>query len=184
MTYTLWSHGELLGESALDYVRVFPRLRTGDLHVTPKGLVAIERVTQTRADSYYAARLVNRQRSRGAVDPTDEGTLLADLAAENDQYDALALELRAPNGSVIATESIYVTDTDYLIAVGSQRDEEDELPSDAAVEEGLDSDDLSAIEDLLVEFEEDHPPWVQQTTERDPVRFQISVTLRDQWAIP
>jgi hypothetical protein len=25
MTYTLWSHGELLGESALDYVRCIAR---------------------------------------------------------------------------------------------------------------------------------------------------------------
>ena len=45
MTYTLWSHGELLGESALDYVRVFPDLRTGDLYVTTKGRMLIERLT-------------------------------------------------------------------------------------------------------------------------------------------
>lgn len=117
MTYTLWSHGALLGESELDYVRVFPRLRTGDLQLTPKGLLAIERLTQTHADCYYGARRLNRETLRDTADPSDERTLRADLAAEHDQYEALALELRAPNGSVIATESIHITDTDYLLAI-------------------------------------------------------------------
>jgi hypothetical protein len=56
MTYTLWSHGELLGESALDYVRVFPEVRMGDLEPTTRGLTLIGRLTQTREDSYRSAR--------------------------------------------------------------------------------------------------------------------------------
>ena len=183
MIYTLWSRGELLGESELDYVRVFPHLRTGDLQVTPKGLIAIERLTQTHADSYYAARRVNHERSPGTVDPSDEKTVFADLAAEHDQYEALALELRAPNGSVIATDSIFVTDTDYLLAIGSEPDEEDASPPVVEVEGVLDPDDLAALEHELLEFEEDHPPWAQSAPAREPARFQISVTLKDQWAV-
>ena len=184
MTYTLWSHGELLGESELDYVRVFPLLRMGDLQVTPKGLIAIERLTQTHADSYYGARRVNNERSRGTVDPSDEKTLFADLAAEQDQHEALILELHAPNGSVIATESIYVTDTDYLRAMDSEPDKEDASPPVVALEGVLDPDDLAALEQELEELEEDHPPWAQPAPAREPVRFQISVTLKDEWAIP
>ena len=184
MTYTLWSHGELLGESELDYVRVFSHLRTGDLQVTPKGLIAIERLTQTRADSYYATRRLNRERSHGTIDPSDEKTLLADLAAEHDQHEALAFELHAPNGSVIPTESIFVTDTEYLLAIGREADEEDTSPPIDGLEGVLDADDLDALVDQLEEFEEDHPPWAQSATEREPARFQISVTLKDEWSIP
>jgi len=184
MTYTLWSHGELLGESELDYVRVFPHLRTGDLQLTPKGLIAIERLTQTHADSYYGAQRLNREKLRDTVDPSDEKTLLADLAAEYDQYEALALELRAPNGSVIATETIHITDTDYLQAIAKERGEEDELPTDGASEDDLDSDDLAAMAEQVEEFEEDHPLWIQPAPEREPARFQISVTLKDEWAVP
>ena len=184
MTYTLWSHGELLGESELDYVRVFPHLRTGDLQVTPRGLIAIERLTQTRADCYYTARRLKNGKSRGTNDTSDEKTFFADLAAEHDQHEALALELHAPDGSVIATESITVTDTDYLRAIGSEPDEEDASPPVVAWEGVLDSDDLAALEHQLEEFEEDHPPWAQPATERESVRFQVSVTLKDEWAIP
>jgi hypothetical protein len=184
MTYTLWSHGELLGESELDYVRVFSHLRTGDLHVTQKGMVAFERLSQTHADSFYGMRRLNGERERGTVDSSDEKTLLADLAAEQDQYDALALEIRAPNGSVIATESIHVTDTDYLLAIAREQDEEDELSGDVAPEDVLEAEDLAALDQQLEELEEDDPPWAQPAPQREPARFQISVTLKDEWAIP
>ena len=179
MTYTLWSHGELLGESELAYVRVFPRLRMGDLKTTPKGLIVIERLTQTHADSYYAARRLSSKKLQDTVDSSDENALLADLAAERDQYEALALELRAPNGSVIATERISISDTDYLQAIGCEPDEEEEFPDGA-------SDDVfdpAVLEQQLEEFEED-PPWLQPAPEREPARFQISVTLQDEWSIP
>lgn len=184
MTYTLWSHGELLGESELDYVRVFSHLRTGDLHVTQKGMVAFERLSQTHADSFYGMRRLNGERDRGPVDPSDEKTLLADMAAEQDQYDALALELRAPNGSVIATEHIHVTDTDYLLAIAREQDEEDELSADGGPDDALVAEDLAALEEQLEELEEDYPPWAQPGPQREPARFQISVTLKDEWAIP
>ena len=96
----------------------------------------------------------------------------------------LALELRAPNGSAISTEAIHVTDTDYLQAIASECGEEDELSTDTAAEDVLDSGDLSAKQQLLEEFEEDDAPWAQPAPAREPVRFQISVTLKDEWAIP
>lgn len=181
--YTLWSHGQLLGESALDYVRVIPKLRTGDLDVTEKGLVLIERLSQTREDGYRSARRAVEEDAEASFDES-ERTLFADLAALNDQYEALELELRGPNGTVIPTESIYIADTEYLQRIGMERDEEDEAPAEGSTEVGLDPDILAALEDQLAEFEREHRPWLPEEPDRPPVRFQISVTLTDEWAIP
>src|SRR5688572_22512388 len=112
--YTLWSHGQLLGESALDYARVFPKLRTGDLELTPRGLTLIGRLTQTREDSYRSARRVTNP-GAGASEDSQE-TFCADAAAFNDQYTALALELHASDGTVIPTEDIHITDTEALLS--------------------------------------------------------------------
>jgi hypothetical protein len=174
----------LLGESTLDYVRVIPYLRTGDLELTEIGLTIIQRLTQTREDCYRSARRLCKGKTKGELEESDMKTLLADLDAQRDQHDALAFELRATDGSVIPTESIHVTDTEYLLAIARERDEEDESSPDVRPEDVLDSDDLAALEEQLAEFEEDHPPWLPDAPEREPARFQIAVMLKDEWAIP
>lgn len=180
MPYTFWSHGELLGESALDYVRVDPKLRTGDLHVTAKGLTIFDRISQTHADGYYAMKRLNAQE---ICDEDEEKTLRADFAAEDDQYEALALELRAPNGEVIPTEDIYMQDTEYLLAIGAEAEEENRV-EDPALGESLEAEALQLVEELRAQIDEDHPPWAPQLPEREPVRFQIYVSLKDEWSIP
>jgi hypothetical protein len=182
MTYTLWSHGEQLGESALDYVRVINNLRTGDLQLTQKGLTVIGRVTQTREDSYRSARRVNMERS-GSGDGSSEPTLRADLTALNDQYEALALELRAPNGKVILTDGIHVTDTEFLLAIDRERDGEEDTSTQDAIDDGLDPDLLADLEDQLAELVAEEP-WLPEAPARPPARFQLSVTLVDEWSIP
>lgn len=183
MTYTLWSQNELLGESTLAYVRVFPNLRTGDLNPTDKGLKVIERLTQSRADIYENARRF-RKGMADAPDELDQKTLLADLAAQADLHDRTALELRAADGSVIPTESIHITDTEYLLALGRECEEEDEALGDGASENAMDREVEAALEELLAKFDEEHPPWARDEPEREPARFQISVTLLNDWAIP
>ena len=183
MTYSLWSHGELLGESALDYVRVTNTLRTGDLQLTQKGLTVIGRLTQTRDDSYRSARRVNMERSDSGVE-SSEPTLRADLSALQDQYDAIALELRAPNGQVIRTDDIHVTDTEFLLAIDRERDEEEESSSEDTINGGLDPDFLADPEDQLAEHASEHPSWRPEAPERPFARFQLSVTLIDEWSIP
>jgi hypothetical protein len=179
MTYSLWSHGELLGESALDYVRVVSNLRMGDLHPTQKGLTVIGRLTQTRDDSYRGARRVIAERSDSG-DESSEPTLRADLSALHDQYDALALELRAPNGEVIPTDDIHVTDTEWLLAIDRERygDTEDAMDVDQ------DTDFLADAVDQVAEWVVEHPSWLPEPPERPFARFQISVTLVDEWSIP
>lgn len=183
MTYTLWSHGEQLGESALDYVRVINTLRTGDLELTQKGLTVIGRLTQTREDSYRSARRVNMERS-GSHDESSEQTLRADLTALNDQYEALALELRAPNGEVIPTDDIHVTDTEFLLAIDRERDEAQESSTEDAINGGQDPDFLADFVDELAELAVEHPSWLPEAPERPPARFQLSVTLTNEWSIP
>lgn len=185
MTYTLWSHGELIGESELDCVRVYTHLRAGDLQVTPKGLLVLDRVSQTHADAYGTARRLSREKSRGQVLASADNALFADLAAERDQYEALALELRAPNGTVVPTEDIYVRDTWYLLAIGFEADEEDELAvMNDTPEHVRDSDDATGMDVLLEELENDLLPWEQTAPAREPPRFQLFVKLVDEWAIP
>jgi len=183
MTYSLWSNGELLGESALDYVRVINNLRTGDLHLTQKGLTVMGRLTQTRDDSYRGARRVNRERSDSG-DESSEPTLRADLSALHDQYDALALELRAPNGEVIPTDDIRVTDTEWLLTIDRERDEEDEPSTEDAMDSGQAPEVLADMVDQLAEWVVEHPPWLPEPPARPPARFQLSVTLIDEWSIP
>jgi hypothetical protein len=179
MTYSLWSHGELLGESALDYVRVISNLRTGDLHLTQKGLTVIGRVTQTRDDSYRSVRRVNMERSDSGEE-SSEPTLRADLSALQDQYDALALELRAPNGDVIPTDDIHVTDTELLLAIDRELNEEEESSTEDAIDGDQDHDFLDQLAEWVVE----HPSWLPEPPARPPARFQLSVTLIDEWSIP
>jgi hypothetical protein len=183
MAYTLWSHGELLGESALDYVRVDPNLRTGDLQMTERGLIVIDRLTQVREDCYRSARRVNSAPA-GTVEEVELKTLYADLAAQHDQYEALALELHAPNGSLIPTDDINVTDTHYLLKIDREREDEDKNLPEGALDTDLDPDVLAALEEQMQELAEDNPPWVSREPEREPARYQISVVLKDEWSIP
>ena len=179
--YTLWSHGELVGESALDYARAIDNLRSGDLHLTAKGLTLMERLSQTHADAYYTARRLRNE----AINESDMQSLEADLAAERDQYESLALELHASDGAVIPTEDIWVADTEYLLAIDAERENrEEEALEEPGLDDVLDPDELRAFKEELAELQEDFPPWASHGPEREPVRFQIHVRLKSEWSIP
>ena len=180
MTFTLWSRGELLGESTLDYVRVIPHLRTGDLYPTDKGLIVFERLSQFRADAYYAARRINK---KATFDESDLKTVQADLAAQNNHYEALAMELHTSEGVVIPTDDIWVTDTEYLLSIAREADEEDETPLSAEAAAHVE-EAVKEIQEHLRELEENSPPWLPDGPEREPVRFQVSVILRSEFSIP
>jgi hypothetical protein len=178
--YTLWSHGDLLGESALDYMRVINNLRMGDLHLTARGLTLIDRLAQTHADAYYSARRLN-------IEPTNESdakSLAADLAAERDQYESLALELRDPDGRTIPTEDIYIRDTAWLLAIDGDIEDEEELFTELPVVDVPDSEEHEALEAQLMDLAEDFPAWVSDEQPREPARFQLHVRLKDEWSIP
>lgn len=179
MTFTLWSRGELLGESTLDYARVIPHLRTGDLYPTEKGVIVFERLSQFRADAYYAARRINE---KATFDESDLQTVHADLAAQHNHYEALAMELRTSEGVVIPTDDIWVTDTEYLLSIAGDADE-DELSLNDVDESRIEAY-VEEIEEHLREMEENAPPWLPDGPEHEAVRFQVSVMLRSEFSIP
>ena len=201
MSYTLWSHGRLLGESPLDFVRCVPLLRLGELHTTPLGNALLARVTDTRSDALFAAQKLHRANSsaepelRGGVHATPNyATIGADLSAAGDYLDALALELRRLDGSVVPTEHIDVTDMEFLVAFGALEDEphgdpmEDSPAGDDLLVsfdpetdiDGPDDDEAFEDPDLLdLEIED----WKERPV-RSHVRFQLHVTLMKEEDIP
>ena len=183
MTYTLWSHGELLGESALDFGRVIPSLRTGDLDVTEKGLTVMERLSQSREDCYRSALRVNKH-NPDDVDESDMKALYADLDAQRDQIAALALELRASDGTVIPTDGIYISDIAYLRRIGDEREDEEPFITIVTLNDDANADDTMLLKEQFEEFENQREPWLPEASEREPARFQINVMLKNEWSIP
>lgn len=203
MTYTLWSHGRLLGESPLNFPRCLPRLRTGALQTTPHGQCLLARVADTRSDALFAAQELHHgitpAAAGGAPHATSPyATISADLTAADHYLNALDLELRRHDGSVIPTERIDVTDTEFVIAFGALEDEltdepaflpneADELhvsfdPETDIDDPDADNDDKDLLEDLdaidLV------PDGWQERPEGAPSRFQLEVILLDEGDIP
>ena len=177
MPYTLWSRGRLFGESELDYARVFHRHRTGDFYPTTIGAKLMPVATGVSAAGVDLAKLMP-----GSPVDSDKGeppigllelrqtSEYADFAAAQNHCDALALELRGPDGSVIPTEWIDVRDTEFLLSLACQ----DDLDMDDA--DRVFSDD---VDDEL--FGDSH---VDYGSEDAFPRYQLQVMLRDAAAVP
>jgi hypothetical protein len=107
-------------------------------------------------------------------DPTAQ----ADVAAAADAEEALELELRGPNGKVIATESIGIIDTHRLLSLADRELSEDEAAAP------LDPEDQAEIDAIVEEWLADcgpEEPWRQP--EEFP-QYQIQVHLVDHDAVP
>src|SRR5262245_767188 len=122
MPYTLWSHDRLLGHTGLDYVRCFERHRMGDFHPTEIGEKLMPIVTGVAQATLILARSISSEDDPCATDTTE----YADTAAAQAHYDALELELRGPDGSVIPTEWISVRDLEYLQTLVDEREREED----------------------------------------------------------
>jgi hypothetical protein len=174
MTYTLWSRGRLLGESELDYVRVFRRHRTGDFYPTDVGAKLMPVATGVSPAGINLAGMIAGTSEGAKVGSLEEKVRQtsewADLAAAQNHSDALALELRGPDGSVILTEWIDVRDTEFLLSLA--RDDELEMTEG----DGVSWDD--------VEEEYDGDFDVDYGSEEPFPRYQLQVMLRDDAAVP
>jgi hypothetical protein len=191
MPYTVWSHGRLLGESALDYRRIFPRHRMGDFFPTDAGEKIMPIATGvSKAGAELVKSLSGSPPGGPARTHLRETSEYADLAAAEDHYDALELELRGPDGSVIPTEWIDLRDTEFLLSLGDDELEGFGQELDFSSEGGDDfGDPPPGFGDELPDFElendfdlEDHDaPW-----RPDHVfpRYQLQVMLRDDAAVP
>ena len=173
MAYTVWSRGRLVGETDLGFVFRYMGCRMGWFHPTELG----ERLMPAATGVAPALRV----QCLIGPDPTAQ----ADLRAAMDQEEALDLELRGPDGRVIATEDIGIIDTHYLqelASIAEREDEDEELSPElkAAVDH-----DVALI---LEHFGEDDEPgeWLDEATsdESNLPRYQIQVHLVDHKAVP
>ena len=96
--FTVWSDGQLVGESALDYVANTSEVKFGDFVATEFG----ERV--------IAIRMAPRK-AVCARAPLDE------IEALYAFRQVVPMELRAPNGSVVPTDDIEITDLEWLVTL-------------------------------------------------------------------
>lgn len=166
--YTLWSRGRLLGQTDLGFVYRAHGFRSGWFYPTPAG----ERLMPAATAVAPALRLLHIL--------GDDPTVRADFRAAVDREQALELQLRGPNGAVIATESVGIADTHYLRSIAAltlQELESDELDTGDGVP-GADAsfDELEAFDPPTSVDEEGEEP--------DHPRFQIQILLTNHDAIP
>jgi hypothetical protein len=159
MQYTLWSRGRLLGTTDFGFVYRNNGLRFGWLYPTLLG----ERLLPAACGVAPAFRT---QFILG-----DDPTLRADLQAAIDQEEALELEVRGPDGSVIRTEDIGITDTHYLLSIPHNDDLDDVVlsPEEAAEVEAM-------VQEVRTE-EEEHRFADSLEPEVEHPRYQIQICL-------
>ncbi len=199
MPYTLWSRGRLVGHTDLGFVRFMPKMRVGWLHPTPEG----ERVIPILVGMPPAMQAyVNRARdltgdATAVQEELDRSTEGADLAAAFQHHEALELQLRREDGSVIRTEDIGVVDTHRLIELSresrpGEHVEEWSDVGDLLLEQG--ESELELEEDIdhdaelmreLFEESDGFREWaIGEVDETKFPRYQIQVELFDDAAIP
>ena len=168
MPYTIWSRGQLVGESSLDQPRADPRQRSGDFLPTAFGETLIP--------------------------PPEPEVLPADMHVTTSQFEEL--ELRAPDGTRIPAEWIEIRDIANTRSVicpqpggienfSCVRRTAD--PADAPDVFDLDDwdvpdEDLGFLEDVEFDLEEfDH--WMPPAPTDFP-RYEIDIRLVDENATP
>ena len=165
MRYTVWSHGRQLGETDLGFAFRYNGMRCGWFHPTELGdrLMPIATAVSPALRTLYT---IGR-------DPT----VCADLCSAVDQEEALELELRSPDGALVATEDIGIIDTHYLLSLA-----ECDLPED----DTLDPEQESEIEALFESWREENPLEIELSPadESDFPRYQIQVYLVDRDSVP
>ena len=191
MPYTLWSHGRLLGESELDYRRVFARHRMGDFHPTEVGWCLMPIATGVSPAGVELSRKITRSSALGLFDEAVRRTSeYADFAAAADHCEALELELRAPDGSVIPTEWIDVRDLEFLTSLVVEEDLETG-EGNAETLGDLEGESSESWEELLGGLDYDGEVFAPERADDDDwrtaqphPRYQLQVMLRDDGAIP
>lgn len=115
----------------------------------------------------------------GAMPATYE----ADVATSESHFAALELELRAPDGTVVATEWIGVQDTEELIRWSDQMEakfpERYEVGTHDSEIEAAVARDMELIDAWFEEREESDEPWEADEDRGEFPRYQLSVQLKE-----
>jgi len=169
LLYSIVSHGRVLGTTDLGFIYRPDVTRCGWLHPTPLG----ERLLP------MAAGVSPAMRAEYILGP--DATLHADVMAAWDQEQALELELRREDGTVIPTSDIGIIDTHYLLSIPDSMDEEED-------EYELTPEQEAEIEEIVAEFRAEawSRPAVDEDEEEETEfpQYQVQVRLIDQYAVP
>lgn len=191
MSYTVVSHGRVLGTTEFEYRRWKKCHRGGSFLPAAEAADLIEIAVGVSPTTFALGkkmREMDRQRDQASpavaarMPHFTATTEHADFESACDRQDRLELELRAPDGSLIPTESISIRDTEFLVSVSE--DEESELEYDEWSEDEwelseaeldcLDDEDMfDEIEGWADDYEFD---WNEEPEKPFP-RYQILVTL-------
>jgi hypothetical protein len=166
MRYTLWSRGRLLGETDLGFIYRDNGFRCGWLHPTLLG----DRLMPV------ATAVAPVLRTEYIIGP--DATARADRLSAVDQEEALELQLCGPGGAVIATESIAIIDTHYLLSI---------TEGDVYRENAVDGEQEAEIEASLERWRADGESVNLQLPSEEEAefpRYQIQVHLADRGPIP
>jgi hypothetical protein len=162
--YKLWSRGRLLGETDLGFIYRENGHRTGWLHPNELG----QRLMPEATGVAPAMRIE-------WILGSDE-TARADIQSAADREEALALELRRADGTVIPTEHIAIIDTHYRLSLPEPEFDDDE--------------DVELDEEILADFEELQAEWEMNeilsanAPETEFPQYQIQIRLIDPADVP
>ena len=193
-SYTIWSHGRLLGETNLGFVRCMPKIRTGFFHPTELG----ERLMPIACGVSPALRKL-AEASRVIDEPNDQAdggaarvgfsattTEYADLVEAVAHREGLDLELRGARGEIIPVEDIAMIDTEYLLSLVDENKEPRPLIG-LSVEEVKELEEQidEAVQEMLDEMDFDEP-WRADDEDAESTlpRYQIQVHLFDDCDVP
>ena len=209
MQYTITSRGRPIGVTDLGFQYREGPSRMGWFQPNADG----ERLMAVLTSPSIAARASASSAGQSVESPDETepfpSTCLADLAEASQHVDALGLELRRDDGSVVATEFINIQDVEELLAwsgrIDAPRDGEGWKFGDAepdplydpmedvfdeeldALEEAGERFDLEPEDELMFGdgFADTAVPWTPEEYEPDPtMRYQIYVSLMDPKEIP
>ena len=152
MPYTVWSNDRLVGESDLDYVASNSQHKIGDFTATEFGEKIIPVLMAPRKAVCAHASL-------------EEIELLYD------RRETIPLELRAPDGHVIPTSHIEITDLEWLMSLATPIESmPDDWQADMELAEMELHGELAPEDEFRDEIAELLPPeWLQEQS--DPLRF-------------
>ena len=154
MTYTVWMHGQQIGETKFEYRHTAQR-HAGAFHPTPFGLTMLPGITAMGPALFAFGDMCRRAGIDTDDDcPTNASAALEAFSETPEGRRVIAaakqiadVEVRDPDGKRMPWESLAITDLEWMVAFARQQKPE-----------------ILARVDAL-------PP-------HDPIKFMISLTLR------